>query len=241
MGTLGVIAQLTLKVRPRPEASAFAWATFPDAGRLASALGGLNTSGTRPIAVEALNAPAAGHVGGPLGLAAGAYVLAVGFEDNAASVRWQLDRIKEELAREDVAILEGDETRPLWSALTEFQASDVGRLTVMANLRPSTVPSFLDRLDSGRWAAQAHAGNGIVRAHWRGGDDLGPVEREVNLLRSLAVGDGGNLVLSKCPAGWKTNLKVWGERRPDWALAERVKAALDPRGVMNPGRFVGRI
>jgi len=49
------------------------------------------------------------------------------------------------------------------------------------------------------------------------------------------------LILPRCPTAWKASLRVWGTPRPDWALAERVKQALDPRGVMNPGRFVGTI
>ena len=57
----------------------------------------------------------------------------------------------------------------------------------------------------------------------------------------MAARDGGNLILSRCPTEWKERLRVWGEPRPDWAIAERVKAALDPHGAMNPGRFVGRI
>jgi glycolate oxidase FAD binding subunit len=60
-------------------------------------------------------------------------------------------------------------------------------------------------------------------------------------LRSEAVRDGGNLTLSRCPPDWKERLRVWGEPRPDRALAERIKKALDPIGAMNPGRFVGTI
>ena len=70
-------------------------------------------------------------------------------------------------------------------------------------------------------------------------DDVGAVARAEHAAE--AVRDGGNLTLSRCPADWKGRLRVWGEPRPDWALAERIKAAFDPRGVMNPGRFVGRI
>jgi glycolate oxidase FAD binding subunit len=40
---------------------------------------------------------------------------------------------------------------------------------------------------------------------------------------------------------WKERLGVWGEPRPDWELAQRIKHAFDPRGVLNPGRFVGTI
>ncbi|MBV8607477.1 MAG: FAD-binding oxidoreductase, partial [Singulisphaera sp.] len=46
---------------------------------------------------------------------------------------------------------------------------------------------------------------------------------------------------SRCPTDAKGRLRVWGEPRPDWALAERVKRTLDPKGVLNPGRFVGTI
>ena len=65
--------------------------------------------------------------------------------------------------------------------------------------------------------------------------------REIDKHRRIAAGDGGNLILSRCPTEWKERLRVWGEPRADWAIAERVKAGLDPHGAMNPGRFVGRI
>ena len=57
-------------------------------------------------------------------------------------------------------------------------------------------------------------------------------------LRGLAQSDDGSLVLARCPTEWKERLCVWGDPRPDWALAKRIKAALDPSGAMNPGRFM---
>ncbi len=59
MGTLGIITQLTLKVRPTPERSVIAWARFRNLQAVSEALERLNVSGTRPIAVELLNATAA--------------------------------------------------------------------------------------------------------------------------------------------------------------------------------------
>ncbi len=69
-------------------------------------------------------------------------------------------------------------------------------------------------------------------------DEIAP---EIDRLRGDAVALGGNLTLPCCPTGWKDRLKVWGHPRGDWAMAEKVKAALDPGGVLNPGRFVGKI
>ncbi len=242
LGTLGIITQMTHKVRPRPEASAVVWVPFTRIlRRLGGALDRLNTSGTRPIALEVLNAPAARLVGEAHGLPGDAWILIVGFEDNAASVAWQVDRLMIELGRTNIVIQKGENALPLWSALTEFQAADVGPISFVANVRPSTVASLVKELQPATWAVQAHAGNGIVRGHLldsRNADEFGG---EIERLRAAAVADGGNLILPRCPTDWKARLRVWGEPRPDWALAERVKAAFDPRGVMNPGRFVGTI
>ena len=241
MGTLGIIAELTLKVRPLPEASALAWVRFRRLAEATQALDRLNTSGTRPVALELLNAPMARKVGGITGLPVEEWVLVVGFEDNAASVAWQLDRLTLELGRTDLVFRQEEETAPLWSSLVDAQADVDTSLTFAVNLKPSAALAFLAMVDPGRWSIPAHAGNGIVRGHWQNEANTEEVASEVERLRAEAVRLGGNLTLPRCPTAWKDRLKVWGQPRADWAIAERVKKALDPRGVLNPGRFVGAI
>ncbi|HKI21522.1 MAG TPA: FAD-binding oxidoreductase, partial [Isosphaeraceae bacterium] len=126
LGTLGIITQMTLKVRPIPEASAIVWVPFWNLKTLASTLDDLNTSGTRPIALELLNSAGARTVSHGLGLPTGQGILAIGYEDSAGSVRWQLDRLRGELRRNDFAVVAGVDAEPLWNALTEFQAAHPG-------------------------------------------------------------------------------------------------------------------
>jgi glycolate oxidase FAD binding subunit len=208
---------------------------------LADTLDQLNKSGTRPVAVEFLNDSGARTVAHGLGLPTGSGILAIGYEDNAGSVRWQIDRLKSELGRSDIAILEGVDAQPLWDALTDFPAVRSGPVSLVANLRPSSVASFVEALDPQRWSAQAHAGNGIVRAHAQGEWTFDGITQQIKKFQAVAARDGGNMILPRCPTPWKESLQVWGEPRPDWAIAERLKAALDPHVAMNPGRFVGRI
>ena len=54
----------------------------------------------------------------------------------------------------------------------------------------------------------------------------------------MAVAAQGNLIVTRCPPAWKAALPVWGAPRDDAWLMRRVKDALDPRGLFNPGRFV---
>jgi glycolate oxidase FAD binding subunit len=242
MGTLGVITQVTLKVRPIPEASELVWVPFTSLDSAATALDRLNTSATRPVAVDLLNRSGARVVGEALGLPVDEWTLVLGFEDNAASVLWQVDRLMIELGRTNIVIREGADAEPLWAALTAFQAAELGPIAFAANVRPSSVPAFVKDIDPGTWAVQAHAGNGIVRGHiLETSGEAAAVGPEVDRLRAWAVRDGGNLVLTRCPTALKERLRVWGEPRPDWALAQAIKSTLDPRGLLNPGRFVGTI
>ena len=208
---------------------------------LAETLDQLNTSATRPVALELLNGSGAKAVGQGLGLPTGLGIIVIGYEDNAASVRWQLDKLKSELARNDFAVLEGADAEPLWNALTEFQAASAGRsvsLPIFARhrLRRSSKDSthivgrrrHTPAMGS---SAPTHRANGRSRAWHKKSKSTG----------GSPPATAASLILSCCPTEWKERLRVWGEPRGDWSVAERVKAALDPHGAMNPGRFVGGI
>ncbi len=236
LGTLGVIEHVTLKVRPRPEATAIVFASYANPEAIAHDLDRLNTSSTRPVALDLLNEPAARR----LGFESAGWTLVLGFEANAASVTWQVDRAAVELAGETQALLDGA-SGPSWSGLREFPAADDAAISIVAGVRPSEVVRVAQAIDPGLWMMQAHAGNGIVRAHAAVVDDLATIESDVRQLRSLAEGTGGYLIVVRCPAERKAAINVWGNPRRDWAWSERIKAALDPAGVMNPGRFVGTI
>jgi glycolate oxidase FAD binding subunit len=241
MGTLGIITQFTVKVRPIPEASAIAWVPFESATEFTEALHHLNTSGTRPIAIDALNRPAALEIGQVLGLSGADWVIVVGYEENPQSVRWQIDRLRAELGGRELVVIESEPASSLWDSLTGFQAREFGPITFVANVRPSHVPTFVQKLDPERWSVQAHAGSGIIRALSLGDWTLEAAEFQVSLHRADACQNGGDLILSRCPTQWKARLQVWGTGRQDWPIAQRIKSALDPHGAMNPGRFVGTI
>ncbi|WP_337176397.1 FAD-binding oxidoreductase [Paludisphaera sp.] len=237
LGSLGIITQATLTVRPKPAASALIWLAADSPTPLDAHVAALNTSSIRPTAVEMLNPSASRAIGEPLGIKGGSWTLVVGIEGAAAPVAWQVDQFRREVGR-DFEVSRDAEADPLWSSLVEFQAEDAP-LACSASMRPSRVAAFLAALPPDRWATQAHAGDGVVHMRGLGEWTEGEAATAVDSARAAAVAGGGNLVVARCPTAWKPRLRVWGEPRGDWTLGRKIKAALDPGALMNPGRFAG--
>jgi glycolate oxidase FAD binding subunit len=245
LGTLGIITQVTLKLKPEPEASKLLLVPVAMA-QAAAILDALNATRTRPVCVDLLDPRARQAIRTEHGCAlpgdGPAWNLVFGFEDNVKSVAWQAEQIKQELPaelRDSVRECSRLEEEKLWAALRDFCLRPNAKLSFKANLTPGALPDFC-RQAATTALLQAHAGNGIVHGHI---EDL-TLEQARSLLETLgtlAANAKGNLIVTRCPAEWKTILPIWGRTTGDRILMKAIKEKLDPVGIFNPGRFVDGI
>ncbi len=236
LGTLGVISQVTLKVRPIPEASAVLMFGCETAA-LPTLLEELHASQTRPICLDLLNAAAVRHAG--LLQPKQAWLLVIGFEDSETAVHWQMQQLIRELTRLNVVGTEaaaGAATQPVWQSLTELTAPTGAGFSLQAGVLPSQVAEFAAFAAGlpGDPLIHAHAGNGLVRVHWLQTPDASTAVAHRETLAARA----GHLTVLRCPSALKPLLPLWGTPRADAELMRQVKHALDPRGRFNPGRFL---
>jgi glycolate oxidase FAD binding subunit len=85
-----------------------------------------------------------------------------------------------------------------------------------------------------------HAASGVTFVGFSGGDEdarAGFVEE----LREIWLRRGGSVTLQKAPLSLKNRVGAWDQGGDYLGLIRRVKEKFDPRGGMNPGRFVGGV
>jgi len=247
LGTLGIISQVTLKVRPNPEASAFLLLTL-NLANVESVLDRIHNTKTRPVAVELLNKTALQHPLFKHLAVTSDYGVFIGFEHSTEAVKWQTETLANELAdvpNSKLEIISAPSDFALWQALGEFQAARISGcpLTFKANIPSAKVASWCalatDTIPG--VSIQAHAGSGIVFGHIPEGVSRQVAFTSIDMLLQKAVRYQGNLVLPYCLPEWKADFPVWGQTRPDVKVMRKVKESLDPKALFNPGRFVDRI
>src|SRR5262249_3441531 len=150
-GTLGVVTQLTLKVKPKPEASA-AVAFGCDSSSLAQVLDVLAASKTRPVAVEVLN-PAPND-----------WAVTVGFEEKAAAGRWQVETLLSELKGAPVRHAGELPNAAFIDANTALQQRPESRFIGKLSVLPSKFAETVTKLPASS-VIHAHALNGVIWLH----------------------------------------------------------------------------
>jgi len=253
LGTLGVITQLAFKLKPLPETSATLVAACADLATADILLESFVNLAAPPIAIDYLAGPGwktpTAISGQQSEIRSDTSHLVIRVEGTPAETDWLADRIQSEMWRGggmNVARLATTDADALWRQQVEFADRGAGdvpddsplvvKIAVPASAATKLILPIL-AFDPA-CAIQAHAGNGIIIARFSkfSHGDLTTVL--VGKLRPAAVGLGGSLVVVSSKLDGLTPHLVWGGRTEAIELMGRIKQKFDPRGILNPGRFI---
>jgi glycolate oxidase FAD binding subunit len=258
LGTLAVMVELNFKLAARPPAEGTAVLAFASLEAALVAAEALLASQLLPCAVVVLDGAVASGLGalGPgTGGGPGAAALAVRFEGMDVTTDRQ---VREACARvsdwgaADARALPADVAAAFWGGLLAFQALDADPHNG-ALLKLSVLPSDLAGLMAGvaevcaqvdlRCLQFADAGSGIIYLRVGQPEDHLPAVFAWALwaLQTELVRRWGQSVVLSCPTVAKENLPLWGREPAGLAVMRELKERFDPRGILNPGRYVGRI
>jgi glycolate oxidase FAD binding subunit len=243
LGTLAVVTQLALKVKPQSESAAAVVGECADLTIVESALSRIAMLETPPVAIDLLigegwtaESPIRNQV-------------VVRLEGTEQETTWLAEQVERTFAAAGCTaarVLSKLQSESLWSRQIEFsdrglaEADDSSPMVLKIAVPPSAVTEMIRGLLAvdANCAIQAHAGNGIVIARFREFRHEHISKSLVAKLRPAAVRLGGSLVTVRSKLEGLTPHLVWGGRTDATVLLEQIKRQFDPRGVLNPGRFV---
>jgi len=230
LGTLGLLTRLHLRLRPRPEMAVTLAVSLPDGAEADRALRNLRSAAVDPEVMAAANPSVASEVG------LSGWAVLMRFEGREEEVRAGAARAKELIRAGESEPLTEVQSEKAWETLYDFPSPD-GRTLYQKILRVQALPSEVLSL------AQGFPGDCLLLAF----PDAGLVyvrldEREhCRRIAAFAAEHGANVVLEAVPPDWKSEVDVFGEPPGGLTLMRSIKNKLDPRGILAPGRFVGRL
>ncbi|WP_251032505.1 FAD-binding oxidoreductase [Mesobacillus foraminis] len=255
MGTLGVISEITLKLRPLPKAESLVLLSFTreELGDLRSFACQLLDSMMEPAALELLNPALSQKLTGE-----DSYTLAISFEDVESSVAYQEEFVKRNKPENSrLKILQNKEARLFWKKI--YSVAPVGKPMVEPPLGTSSLAAAALKIgvvnlnvievakecqlitEANSVIAEAHGGlgTGVCQVVLRGACE--DISKSISYLRDYALKLGGYATVKQLPHNLQGEIDVWGEKPSYFFLLEGIKKKIDPNKILNTNRFVGGI
>jgi glycolate oxidase FAD binding subunit len=226
LGTLGIIANANFRLHPRPEAA-------------------------RTVAVE---------VAGPQQAQAAAQAIVHSqIEATAVELHYGEDEKQLKVLLESIPGGIDAKTETAFFLLKQFgevrtlsdeEADHPGHLTtaevvLKIGAPPADLAAVLEsvfgaaeRKGLGHPRITGHAGSGVTLVGFSGESEAGAAGF-VEEMREIWVRRGGSVTLQRAPLTLKQRVSTWDNGGDYLGLIRRVKEKFDPRGGMNPGRFLG--
>ncbi len=263
-GTLAVVTELAIRLYKAPDCIGARAASFPSTDAALKAARALMASPLMPVWVEVVDEARIASLASEGGVALpGPVNLAACFGDFEQGLNDQLTRFEEILAKEgadDILCLEDGETARLGRVLADppgGEFSDSEALALRASGRLDQLPRFAEAArraaESGKYrcAISSHAGSGVLRC-WLAPEDEESFPLEAWRVFSSLCREGRDEAQSRSvhlrmdsgPDSLKEQIYVWGEDALEPAALQvmrNIKKTYDLKGILSPGRFVGRM
>lgn len=238
LGTLGTIVEASFKLAAQPRAEHTVILAFDTPARACAFAAELRRRGLALRSVQLLNASAASAARLPT---AKPSVLVLDLAGTPQAVERSRRDIADLAEASPAALADAHDAAITTDVASRLASPDADALLCKITALPTRIPALIDALEAevGPPRILALPTIGILYAAWPHLDDA---ERVLGRLRSAASDVGGSLVVERCPLDLKRRLDVFPDvSGPSLALMRRVKQQFDPKGVLCPGRYVGRL
>jgi glycolate oxidase FAD binding subunit len=251
IGTLGIIAEVGFKLTPKPAAETSVIAGFENTKDCGDAALAIFNSQVAPLALTTFDSSVLSRTG--ISDMAGDQFLAVRLGGRPRALKRLTDdtvKFMQEHRGSNIETLEGKPALDLWKHLADFGwvGESLPDVVIRASVVPNRVQPLVDAIktvSTGMAVSYvASPGYGNVMVFWQAQSGTSLLESSKNAIKATRIAVGrldGSAIIERCPVESKSRIDVWGGVGESIEIMRRMKQQYDPKGILNPGRFIGGI
>ncbi len=243
-GTLGIIGEMSFKLRALPATERTMFFFSQDAAQLCALAARVMNSDVQPAAMELFSLEFDRL---RMEYGEGRFTLALRFINEAATIDAQL-ALATRLGRDfRHTVLSPEEARAFWQDYAEDESAAHWDIILRVSVLPSDTAMMIGEIGATlpQASLRVHAGNGIIRVHARSYtlEEFKKRQRPMRLaeLRQHTYQRGGQMLILRLPGELKNQLDAWGDPGHTAPLMQALKKKFDPQSLLSPGRFVAGI